>query len=274
MHATRVEVDVSAGPDDLAYIRSAAGLTDVVVASRGDAVAHLFAAGRLIEQLTDIDAVNSVRLRSLMFNYSPERFTRAVIDRLGRLNCLEIAKPLRLEIETQFLHADEIRPEHQTLARALLNHGVTVYSNTPLLAGINDSPAEINRIAYRLREIGVEFHHLYVAGLPLQKLWNTDHPVDVADVIDIGTRVRRDGSGREIPRYIIRTRLGEADFGLTSRLVNAEGALRVELTPYDLAYFQQMDPDFGWPAGVTTTTDGHPVVAVSGLRDTGGFMVS
>jgi L-lysine 2,3-aminomutase len=186
---------------------------------------------------------------------------------------LSVVNPLRLEIETQFLHSNEIQPIHKHIAAALRNRGISVYANMPLLTGVNDTPDEVNRTAYGLRQCGIEFHHLFVAGTPLQQRWNGARPLDVADVIDIAARVRRDGSGREIPRYIIRTRLGEVDFGLTSKLLGEDGKIRIRLTPYDLAYFRGMEPGFDWPEGVTEDEDGRPTLVVDGLTSSDGFLV-
>ena len=273
LHRTRVELDAEADEAALAYIARTEALTDVVVGGRKDGVDQLSAVSAIAERLTGIDHVNALRLRSLKFNYAPEIFNREMIGRLGQLNRLRVARPLRLEIETQFLRAEELRPAHRRLVRQLNNQGITVYANTPLLAGINDSAEAIQALAFGLRAAGIEFHHLYVAGLPVQLRYNTTHPVDVADVIDIATAVRREGSGREIPRYIFSTPLGEVDFGLTARLQDADGSLQLKLLPYNLAYFQQMDPNYSWPEGVTTDGLGTPLWTVPGLISSDGFMV-
>ena len=273
-HETRVEIEATAGDGDMAYIRNDSRITDVVISSEQDAIAHLYGIAKLIGHLRDIQHVNSVRLRSLKFNYEPALYTRAVIDRLSELNHIAVVNPLRLEIETQFLHSSEIKPIHADLLKALRKKGITVYNNTPLLAGINDHPQEIHRLAYECRQIGLEFHHLYVAGLPLQADWNQKHPLEVSTVIDIATKVRRDGSGREIPRYIILTQLGEVDFGLTSKLSAENGRMTLKLLPYGLDYFKGMDPAYEWPPHVTIDSDGKPIVALEGLVDTGGFMMS
>ena len=94
-----------------------------------------------------------------------------------------------------------------------------------------------------------------------------------ADVIDIATAVRREGSGREIPRYVIATPLGEVDFGLSSRLEAGDGSLRLKLLPYTLAYFQDMDAGYRWPEGVSTDAAGVPLWTVPGLISSDGFMV-
>jgi L-lysine 2,3-aminomutase len=271
LHETRVAIDAETPIEDLDYIRRDERITDVVIASRKDAVEMLHRMAGLITVLKAMPHVNAVRLRSFKFAARPEAYSALVIDRLGRLNRLSIVNPLRLEIETQFLRAGDLRPRHARITRRLNNRGITVYGNTPLLGGVNDTPDEIHALAHAYREAGIEFHHLYLAGLPLQASWNRHNPVDLYDVVDIATRVRRDGSGREIPRYIIATALGEVDFGLTSVIEGQGQSLKVKMNPYTLAYFQNIDPDFSWPADVSVAEDGHPIIPVAGLRKTTTF---
>jgi L-lysine 2,3-aminomutase len=272
-HETRVEIDAESGEKEIDYIRNDNRITDVVITSQHDAIDQLHHIQKLILGIQDIHHVNAVRLRSLKFNYDPDGYTRGVIDRLAALNRLTVVNPLRLEIEAQFLHSAEIEDAHQSLAKRLNLKGITVYANVPLLTDINDTPEEMNRMAFGLRAAGIEFHHLYVAGWPVQRQWNHEHPVDIADVIDIASRVRKDGSGREIPRYIILTELGEVDFGLTSRISGDNHAMRLTLLAYDFDYFKGMDPDFAWPEKVFTDDNGHPMVPMSGLINTTDFFM-
>jgi len=274
LHSTRVAVEAETPVEDLTYIRKDERITDVVIASPDDAVDTLARITPIIDALRGIPHVNAVRLRSLKFADFPEAYTPAVIDRLGNLNRLSIVNPLRLEIETQFLEAEAIRPAHTRVVRLLNNRGITVYGNTPLLGGINDTAESIHALAYAYRRAGIEFHHLYLAGLPLQTSWNTGHPVDLYDVVDIATRVRREGSGREIPRYIIQTALGEVDFGLSSAIMGEGRDLTIKLDPYTLEYYREMDPEFDWPADTVISEDGHPVLPVAGLRKTTAFALS
>ena len=97
--------------------------------------------------------------------------------------------------------------------------------------------------------------------------------MDIADVIDIATGVRRDGSGREIPRYIILTELGEVDFGLTSKIIGPNDNLSLKLLPYDLDYFKGMDPDYDWPEHIKIDADGKPVIPVTGLKNSSNFFI-
>lgn len=273
LHATRVALDVEANlaEDHFDYIDNAADITDVVLASRADALAHLERIAAIAARLRAVRHVNAVRLRSLQFNYAPAAYTPAVIAVLARLNKLSGVAPLRLEIETQFLHPAEFRPHHAAVAGALRRRGITVYNNTPLLSGVNDSADCIRQIAYGCRRHGLEFHHLYLAGWPLQREWNRNRPIDLYDVVDIASVVRREGSGREIPHYIIATELGEVDFGMTSTCADGNGQVLLQLLPYNIDYFRSLEPTFRWPAGVRTDEHGRPVVAVSGLVKSTAF---
>jgi hypothetical protein len=274
VHETRVEINADFSAADLDYIRGDDRITDAVIVSEKDATESLYQISKIISALEDSPHVNAVRLRSLNFNYEPQSFTPVVIDKLASLNKLTIVNPRRLEIETQFLVADEFQPQHTRLARLLNNKGITVYNNTPLLGRINDTPDAIHQLAYGCRKAGIEFHHLYVAGLPIQERWNTKNPVALYDVVDIATRVRRNGSGREVPRYIIRTALGEVDFGLSSTFVGEGENLSLKLLPYEISYFQAISPHFTWPDGIREDADGKPIVAVAGLLKTTDFALS
>jgi L-lysine 2,3-aminomutase len=274
VHETRVELDAECSESDLDYIRNDERITDVVVISEKDATESLSQISKIIRALEEMPHVNAVRLRSLKFNYEPESYTPVVIDKLASLNKLTMVNPLRLEIETQFLVADEFKPEHTRLVRLLNNKGITVYNNTPLLGRINDKPDAIHHLAYACRKSGIEFHHLYVAGLTIQDHWNTIKPVSLYDVVDIATMVRREGSGREVPRYIIRTVLGEVDFGLSSAIDGEDADLSVKLLPYELSHFQSLSPDFTWPDNIKEDVDGKPIVPVVGLLKTTDFALS
>jgi len=273
LHKTRVEIDVTASEQQLDYIRSDDRITDVIISSPTDAIDFLYSIQSLIKNLRNIPHVNAVRLVSMKFNTDPGAYTRAVINTLGDLNTLCVVNPLRLEIETWFTLDHEITDAHSKLARRLNNKGITVYCNTALLGGVNDSDASIHSLANSLRKAGIEFHHLYVAGLPVQQKWNLDHPVDSYDVVDIATKVRREGSGREIPRYVISTCLGEADYGLTSSFIHDNGQLKIKLGCYDLAYYKSLDKAFVLPEGITTE-DGSPVVPIQGVIKANPFPVS
>lgn len=272
-HKTRVEIDFNAGNEDLNYIENDQKITDVVISAEEDAIDALFYIKGIVKRLEAMPHINTVRLRSMKFNTAPELFIRGVINTLGDLNGVRTVNPLRLEIETWFTLPDEITPEHETLARKLRNKGITVYCNVPLLGGVNDSDTTIHNLAYQLRKTGIEFHQLYVAGLPIQTPWNNDFPIDSYDVTDIATMVRREGSGREIPGYIIHTDLGEVDYGLSSSFKHDTEGCKIKLDCYDKAYYKEMNPLYSF-APELEFDDEKPVVEVQGLVKTNNFRIS
>ncbi len=270
-HETRVELTLDASDSEFNYIVADDRITDVIISDENDPITSISRVEDMVKRLADIPHVNSVRLRSLLFNNAPERFTHALVGRLADLNRLSLVGPLRLEIETRFYKAEEVWEVHSKLVRSLNNRGITVYNNTPLIGGFNDTADEVQALGFSLRQAGIEFHHLYVAGLPQQNLHNCDQPIHMRDLIDIATTVRREGSGREIPRYIIRTALGEVDYGLTSTFSIDGHSVRVCLLPYNLAYYKNISSGFEWPQDIQVDNDGRPSVKIEGLVGSGVF---
>ena len=271
IHKTRMELDCDVSDEEMTgnldLIAAEEYVTDVVLYSRKDVVRSLYRVGKVIERLIAVPHITAVRLRSWDLNYQPQSFSDAVIKRITSLNRLDAAGPTRLEIETRFLHSSEFKPEHEKLVKAFMQRGVTVYNNTPLLAFINDSEEEILHLTSQLRRIGIELTNLYVAGMPLQEKWSEEHPIHVSQVVDIASHLRRTGSGRELPRYVVRTTLGDVDLWLNALPIGSseDGSVLLNLLPYNRDYFTALDPDFTWPEGVETDDEGHPIVAVPGL---------
>ena len=278
LHKTRVEIDLKVSFNEIDYIKADRNITDVVIISGKDIIRYLDNLKKLICELRKIDHINSVRLRSMEFNNSLKGFSDFIIDEFGNLNNLSIADPLRFEIETWFVNGEEITEKHAEITRKLNNYGITVYCNSLLLGGVNDTPDKIYDLSYALRKAGIEFHHLYIAGLEIQNNWNLNHPINLNSIIDIASKVRVEGSGREIPRYIILTELGEVDYGLTSSFVaesndnNSAGGLKVKLDCYDLSYFKSIDNNFVFSEDIVFD-NGKPVLNIKGLVKSDDFSV-
>ena len=273
VHETRVEMDCRAGEEVFEYLRDNPVISDVIVRPESGIGESLYRLKRIAGELGKIGHINAMRIRSSEFTCAPEVFSRSLVTALADMNHLSVSGPLRLEIETWFLNASQLTGEHRRLTRRLTNRGITVYANTPLLGGINDFPDEICQLTFAYRKAGIEFHHLYVAGHPVQREWNREHPVDMYDVIDIASKIRREGSGREGPRYILQTPLGEVYYGLTSSFIHGEDGIRVKLDSYSLPYFREMYPDYQLPENVEIGKDGKPVIPVSGLVSSTEFPI-
>ena len=281
-HYARVELDVAATDEQVEeacrYIAAHPRITDVVLSRAGDALVGLSRTLELVRRLRRIEHVLAIRLRSLRLLHEPALLPRAALSRLAAENRLRVTAPTRLELETQVLHSSELSPEHAGLVRDLRLRGITTYANVPMLGYINDNEAEMLRISSGCRELGIELTNVYVAGLPIQREWNREHPIELNSVIDVATGVRRMGSGREVPRYILRTALGEVDFSVAPRIFvpdeDSDGGVRVRvLLERALDHFRAIDPGFSWPDDVTFDEAGHPLVPVSGVSlEVRGFL--
>jgi L-lysine 2,3-aminomutase len=270
-HPARLELDCAA-PDEeidaaLAYLAGRPEITDVVLSRKDDILTGVSRTLKVLDRVLDTPHVLVGRLRSSSLLYTPQSYSVPVLNRLAGRNKLRIVRPHRLEVEITILHSSEILPDHARIVRELRLRGITVYANTPLLGFINDNEEELLRISYACREVGIEYNNVYVTGTPLQKGWNDEHPIDLNSVVDMATHVRRYGSGREVPRYLVRTPLGEVDYSIAPPIfsVDADRTVRVTLRPHDLDYYRRIDPEFEWPEGVVVDDDGHPSIALAGV---------
>ena len=270
-HLARVELDCGAPEEELAaavsYIRGRPEITDVVLSRKEDILHGFSRTLHVLDDLVDTPSVLAIRLRSKRLLSSPGAYSTPVISRLAGRNKLRIVRPHRLELELVVLHASELSEAVGQVVQRLRLSGITVYANVPLLGYINDNSEELLRISGRCRDLGVELANVYVCGTPVQARWNAEHPVDLNAVVGIATHVRRRGSGREVPRYLVRTPLGEVDFGIRPRVfsMGPGGEVRATLRPHDLAYYQLIDPDFAWPEGTELDEQGHPIVPLQGV---------
>ncbi|NOX34125.1 MAG: radical SAM protein [Deltaproteobacteria bacterium] len=213
VHKTRIEMDVSAGRDELEYIKCNPDITDVVISGNG-LLSCMSKLDKLVGNLKTISHITCIRLCCRQFNNCPEFFTDGLVQAMSLWCDFSIGSPVRIEIETWFCHPDEIQGIHGKIAGRFVEKGVNIYANVPIIEGLNDDPKTMVKLANRLRQEKIEFHQIYVSGLEIQEKFNGAYPADPQKVIDIASQVRKDCSGRQIPLYIVQTSLGEVDFGL------------------------------------------------------------
>ncbi len=272
VHRTRVELDLEADETGLAaaldVIAADRRITDVVAYADRDITRCVPTVCRVQARLLDAPHVTGLRLRSRRLVTEPGVFSDGVVGRLGSLNRIRPIRPLRLEIELPLLHSSELTDDLGRVVWRLRRHGITVYAVVPLLAFVNDLEEELLAITSGCRRFGIEVHHLVLAGHPLQERgWADDHPVAIGRVVDLATFLRRHGSGRELPRLIVQTALGECDFGLTGVPVRLDddGAVGFRLLGADLERLRDLDPGFELPAEIELDDQGRPVVPVPGM---------
>ena len=213
-HKTRVEMEMGSGEDAFDYLTQNSDITDVVVYWENDADPDRINIRALMDRLTRVPHLACIRICDRQLSIRPGSVTDVWIEEISDWCNFSIGNPVRIEIETWFLLPEEILAAHRDVAEKLIQKGVNIYANVPLIRGVNDQPEIIVNLAHKLRQAKIEFHHLYVAGLTIQERFNSGCPVDSSTVIDIASRVRKDCSGRQIPLYIVQTPLGETDFGI------------------------------------------------------------
>lgn len=214
VHTAVLEMTPAAGRDAYDYLCDHPSVTDVILHADDRALADLDLLVNEIGQIKNTGYVTCVRLCCRGFNTCPQLFTHALVEQLARVSNVSIADSFRIEVETWFLTPEEINTRHEKAARALISRGIGIYANLPLIRGVNDDPDTMVSVADRLREACIEFHHLYVDGLDIQKRFNPNGPLPDDRLIDIASHIRRSCSGRQIPLYVVRTPEGErpADF--------------------------------------------------------------
>ena len=273
-HETRVEIDCEVDKEKHAeiieYISKDERISEVNVTGSRDTTHNLFDTIQLLEALTVIPHVRAIRLRSLKFNYNPKRFTPTIIRKLARHNQLDPATAVRLEICTSFLHESEFTKEHEEVANQLRERGITVFNETPLLAGINDRPEDILAIANECRHAGIEFHALFLTGMAIQNSWPQSQAIELARVIDIASHVRLNGSGREIPAYILRTAVGDIDYGLSTEFVKTDEDDRavLKLLSCHLSDLLKLDENYKLPDEAKVNEDGTISLPIDGVHQT------
>jgi L-lysine 2,3-aminomutase len=272
VHLTRAEFDLALSDTELAEAIDELAVwhrvSDLVIwSSAGDPLEQPQRLVRIIDRLDAIPQIAAVRIRSRTATTAPETLPEKALGVVIARNRLGATDPLRIELEVGVAHHSELTPHHGRLADRLRRHGVTVYCCTLLLAGINLEPGEIRAIAAACRQSGIELHHLLVAGDPAQEIWNRDRQVSISQVVEIASELRRVGSGRELPRYVVQTGLGEVDFGLSAEPLGngAEGHLRLRLLSCTADESDQVTPWGELPDGAEVDPEGHPVVSVTGL---------
>jgi L-lysine 2,3-aminomutase len=271
LHRTRMEIDCDA--DDAAvqravqWIAESPSVTDVLVVATTDVLDSLSRAIRIVEAVHEIDHVTAVRLRSLGLITEPQRWTRALVRRLADLNRLSVVLPTRLEVETMVVYAGEVNDAVAGAVRALRRRGITAYANAALLRAVNDTPEEMMALATACRRVGLELNHTVVAGLPVQDSWNAERPISLREVIEIASFLRANGSGREVPTYVVATPIGELDIGLSCQVAASDddGTTRIVARAFDRELIQQAWASGAVPPDLTFDPDGAPILSVEGL---------
>ncbi|MFT4297674.1 MAG: radical SAM protein [Candidatus Woesearchaeota archaeon] len=279
IHKSKIEIDIDQDID-FDYIINDKRIHDVIISSKNDPIDNLSRLEEVLKILSNIEHVFSLRVRSLKFNYSLEDYSFVIINKLGEFNVISSIVPKRVEIETSFLHSSEAKEEHKELTRRLNAKGITVYNNTPIIKDVNNDKNEFEKIANHLRNSGIEFNVAYVNGILSRKSndadnrttssKNSEDSITLYNFLDIASNLRKHGSGREIPRYFLKTDYGDVNFGIDTEFFRKDGKVFAKLLCYTADFFKDIEPDFK----AEGLMDDHPVIEVKGIVFEDDFMLN
>lgn len=142
----------------VAYVRSHPEVTNVLV-SGGDALMNPnYIIRRFLEELSDIDALDLIRIGSRIPVVLPMRIYE---DEELLAIFRDCAARKALYLVTQFNHPREITMEAERAIQAVKDCGVQVRNQTVLLRGVNDKGQTLGLLLRRLTQIGVVPYYIF-----------------------------------------------------------------------------------------------------------------
>jgi lysine 2,3-aminomutase len=214
----------------LAYIRSQPGVRDVLI-SGGDPL--MLADDRLewlLQELRAIPHVEFVRIGTKMPAVMPQRITPALVRRLKRF------QPLFFSIH--FTHLTELTPEVATACARLADAGIPLGSQTVLLRGVNDSPAQMKALMQGLLRLRVKPYYLHQCDA----VHGSAHfrtPIRAGQ--EIVRQLHGHTSGYAVPAYMLDAPGGGGKIPLTPPYVQRRQGGWVELVNYQGAPYRYFD---------------------------------
>lgn len=176
----------------LAYIRSQAGLREVVL-SGGDPLS--LSDGRLsalLAALADIPHIEIIRIGTRNLVTLPQRIDAALAALFGRYP--------QVQVMTHFNHPRECTREALQAAFRLAEAGVPVYNQSVLLKGVNDAPGILLQLQRRLLRMKIRPYYLF----------HCDHAEGISHFrtsIEAGRAILQEiidqTSGTAVPQYVI-----------------------------------------------------------------------
>ncbi|HYM23785.1 MAG TPA: KamA family radical SAM protein [Vicinamibacterales bacterium] len=146
----------------------------------------------LLSRLRAIPHVEFLRIGSKVPAVLPQRVTPALARMLRRFH------PLWMSLH--FIHPDELTPAVQRACARLADAGIPLGSQTPLLAGVNDSLDVCRRLFHGLLRCRVKPYYLYQADLVV----GTAHfRTAVSKGLEIIEGLRGHTTGYAVPTFVV-----------------------------------------------------------------------
>ena len=147
-------------------------------------------------RIRSVDSIHRIRIHTRVPVNLPSRITDAFIVLVQKYT--DATHPIY--IITHFNHPNEIAPENITAIAKLIDAGIVVRNQGPLLCGINDDPMILEQLFKRLADIRVVPYYLH--QLDLAK--GTNHfRVPIHRGIEIMRALQGRVTGIALPRFVL-----------------------------------------------------------------------
>jgi len=202
--------------ESLAYIRANPAIEEVIL-SGGDPL--MLADRKLEENLAALRGISDellIRIHSRALSFNPFRVTDALVAMLEKYNVNAFG--------VHVCHPLELSAEFAAAVKRIQSAVPIVFSNMPLLRGVNDDEATLHKLFIDLYRLGVKPYYLY-HFMPFSP-GASQYKASIPHAIDIMNRLKRRVSNIALPEYV---------------LPHAQGKFTVPLLdlekPEDLPYF-------------------------------------
>ncbi len=172
------------------YIRNHPSIREVLISGGDPLTLPNSELEKILKTFRDIPNIKIIRIGSRVLTAFPQRIDKRLIDILKKY------LPLWLAIHIN--HPDEITELFKTKARALIESGISIVSQTVLLKGINDNSHTLEKLFCKLVEIGIKPYYLFGCD---QAQANEDYRVSIDKALKIIENLRFRISGLCMPVY-------------------------------------------------------------------------
>ncbi len=206
--------------------------------------------------------IQIVRIGSRVPIHDPERVNDALLHALRKRG------RLRIELGTHVNHATELFPEVKAAYQRLRDNGVTIYNQSVLLKGVNDTAEELIELFDELRYVGIETHYLFHC-IPMRGM--NHHRTSLEKGLRLIREITSCGdiSGRCKPMFTAMTDLGKITL-YDGVILKREGNRVLLQSHYSFADRTKWNPLWKLPEAASVDKDGYMRVwYLDGAEDAG-----
>jgi lysine 2,3-aminomutase len=201
------------------YIAATSEIRDVLFSGGDPLLLPDAILGDLLNRIHQIDHVEIIRIGSRVPLTLPQRVTPQLCSLLKRFT--------PLYINTHFNHPRELTPEARDACNMLADHGIVLGNQTVLLKGVNDDPAVIQELFFKLLKMRVRPYYLHQMDI----VRGGEHfRTSLETGLNIMSSLRGPVSGLASPHYVIDLPGGKGKVPLLPEVVSHQGGKTMILT--------------------------------------------